>query len=93
MKSYSIGEARDSFAAIVHEAERDSALELTRRGKPVAVLLSVEEYRRLSESNRGFWEAYSSFREGKDLGQMNIRPEVFEGLRDASPGRETAWQG
>ncbi|MDP9454781.1 MAG: type II toxin-antitoxin system Phd/YefM family antitoxin [Actinomycetota bacterium] len=93
MKSYSIGEARDSFAAIVHEAERGSALELTRRGKPVAVLLSVEEYRRLSGNKKGFWEAYSDFREGKDLEQLNIRPEVFEGLRDASPGRATAWRG
>jgi prevent-host-death family protein len=48
-KSYSIAEARDNFAAMVRDIEeRVSVIELTRRGKPVAVLLSVGEYRRLS---------------------------------------------
>jgi antitoxin Phd len=92
-RSYSIAEARDNFAAIVRAAERDSAIELTRRGKPVAVLLSIDEYRRLLAGRKRFWVAYSEFREGVDLRRLEIGSEVFEGLRDVSPGGETSWQG
>ena len=92
-RSYSIAEARDNFAAIVRYVERDSAVELTRRGEPVAVLLSIEEYRRLLAGRKSFWDAYSEFRDEVDLGELDIEPEIFEGLRDVSPGRETSWQG
>jgi antitoxin Phd len=93
-KSYSIAEARDNFAAMVRDIEeRVSVIELTRRGKPVAVLLSVGEYRRLLEGKKSFWDAYSEFRDRRDLRRLDIEPEVFEGLRDVSPGRETRWQG
>lgn len=93
LKRYSIAAARDNFAAIVHDAEEVSAVELTRRGKPVAVLLSVGEYRRLLAGRKGFWDAYEAFRAGGGLFRAGIEPEVFEGLRDASPGREADWTG
>jgi len=92
-RSYSIAEARDKFASIVHDVEENSAIELTQRGMPVAVLLSIDEYRRLTGTRDGFWDAYSEFLEGRDLAQMNIGPEVFQDLRDASTGREPGWQG
>lgn len=92
-ESYSIAQARDNFAAIVRDVERVSAIELTRRGKPVAVLLSVEEYRRLLAGQKTFWEAYSEFRDRLDPHRLDIEPEIFEGLRDVSSGRETGWQG
>lgn len=91
-KSYSIAEARDKFATIVHSVEEATAVELTRRGKPVAVLLSIEEYRRLLAGRKSFWNAYTEFRGGVDPRRLGIGPETFEGLRDASPGRETDWQ-
>ncbi len=90
-RSYSIAEARDNFAAIVRDVEQDSAIELTRRGEPVAVLLSIEEYRRLLAGRKNFWDAYSEFRDEVDLRRLNIEPGIFEGLRDVSPGRKTSW--
>jgi prevent-host-death family protein len=89
-KSYSIAEARDNLASIVHDVEETSAVELTRRGKPVAVLLSVQEYRRLAAGEKDLWGAYTEFRQRFDLTQLDIGPEVFEGLRDPSPGREVS---
>ena len=91
-KSYSIAEARDNFTAMVRDVERASAIELTRRGKPVAVLLSVGEYRRLLEGKKTFWDAYSEFRDRRDPRWLGIEQEVFEGLRDVSSGREMRWQ-
>lgn len=90
-KSYSIADARENLAAIVRDVERISAVELTRRGKPVAVLLSIGEYRRLSAGKKSFWDAYSEFRDEVDPRRLGIEPELFEGLRDVSPGREMSW--
>ena len=94
-KQYSIAKARDHFTSLVRIVERGSAVELTRRGKPVAVMLSIQEYKRLStgqasfwEAYSSFWEAYSTFREQVNLEELGIEPDTFAGLRDHSPGRE-----
>ena len=88
---YSIAEARHNLAALVHELERKARIELTRRGEPVAVLLSMREYQRLVTEKRGFWQAYESFRSTVDLPKLQIEPEVFDGARDRSAGREMRW--
>lgn len=91
-KSYSIAEARDNLAAIIHDVEETSAIQFTRRGRPVAVLVSVDEYRRLRGGHKDYWEAYKEFRESVDLESLGMGTEVFEGLRDPSPGREAPWR-
>jgi prevent-host-death family protein len=90
-KNYSIAEARHNLAAIVHELEKKPFVELTRRGEPVAVLLSIREFRRLASGKINFWKAYVSFREAVDLPQLDIQPGIFEGTRDEGPGREVNW--
>jgi prevent-host-death family protein len=87
-RRYSIAEARHDLAAIVHELEGRELIELTRRGEPVADMLSLKEYRRLTTGKEKFWEAYLAFRDTVDLSRLGIEPEVFEGVRDPSPGRE-----
>jgi len=86
-KQYSIAEARHNLAALVHELERKALIELTRRGEPVAVLLSIREYRRLTAKRGGFWSMYEAFRAATNLPQLKIELEVLDGLRDLSPGR------
>lgn len=86
-KRYSIAEARHDLAAIVHELEQEPTIELTRRGEPVAVLLSLAEYRRLLTRQGDFWDAYTAFRaeqapENADLAAL------LHTARDRSPGRE-----
>ncbi len=86
--SYSIAEARDKLARLVHEAEKGVSVEITRRGKAVAVLVSLGEYKKLRGENIGFWEAFENFRDKADLANIGIEPEVFEDLRDPTKGRE-----
>ncbi len=85
-RRYSIAEARHDLAALVHELESSDLIELTRRGEPVAVMLSLREYRRLAAGRDKFWDAYRAFCETVDLSRLDIEPEIFE--RDPSPGRE-----
>lgn len=91
IRQYSIAEARNHLAAIVHDLETSYSIQLTRRGKPVAVLLAIEEYERLAAGKSSFWDRYTAFRDAVDLVQMNIDPTIFQGLRDRSPGREVTW--
>ena len=90
-KLLSIAEARHDLAAVVHQLERQPGIQLTRRGKPVAMLLSLREYHRLTAQTQGFWAAYSAFAEAVDLPRLKIEPHVFEAVRDRSRGREVNW--
>ena len=47
-KDYSIAQARHDLPAIVHEVERTGRARITRRGRPVAVVLSIAEFERLT---------------------------------------------
>lgn len=85
-RRYSIAEARHNLAAIVHELEGQPMIELTRRGEPVAVLLSLASYRRLLPRAGGFWAAYTAFRETFGTGEGE--GDAFSDVRDRSPGRE-----
>ncbi|MEA3334883.1 MAG: type II toxin-antitoxin system Phd/YefM family antitoxin [Chloroflexota bacterium] len=91
IKEYSIAEARNHFAAIVHDLQTTPLIQVNRRGRPVAILLSIEEYERLAAGRTQFWENYQAFRNQVDLAQLAIEPAIFEGVRDRSPGRETSW--
>ncbi len=91
LRSYSLAEARDHLTAIVRDVETTAAVELTRRGKPVAVILSIDEYRRLASPVGSFSSALARFRQAVDLAEFDLGPELFEDIRDTEPGREPAW--
>ena len=89
-RRYSISEAREHLPQVVDEAARGEDIELTRDGEPVAVVLSIDEYRQLKpvRPRESFAEAYRRFREKFPEGTEGIGPEYFDALRDRSPGRD-----
>ena len=87
-RRFSIAEAKNTLPAIIHYIEKGPHVELTRRGKPVAVLMSVHEYQRLSREYSGFWNAVSEFRRKIEDEVIEISDKDFKGLRDISAGRE-----
>jgi prevent-host-death family protein len=92
VKKYSITEARANFSSVVHEAEGGTRVELTRRGKAVAVLVKVEDFERPPNKQRGFWAALQKFRREHDLVELNIDPdEIWGDVRNPSPGRDCNW--
>lgn len=86
MKQLSIAKARNGFPTLVKDAENGSPIELTRRGQPVVVVISIEEYKRLKAKTPSFWESYQTFR--KQNPQILIETNDLENLRDKSFGRE-----
>ena len=90
-QSFSIAEARHDLAAVVHQLERQPRIQLTRRGKPVAVLMSLREYERLTAGTQDFWSTYAAFTANVDLPKLAIDPQLFAESRDRSTGREMNW--
>lgn len=87
-KQYSIASARDQLARLVHDAEEGQRVELTRRGKPVAVLLAIDDYRRLQKRPVSFSTAVAELRAEVDFG---LEPEEWLPPRDAAEGRDFSW--
>jgi prevent-host-death family protein len=85
---YSVAEARNQFTRILRSVEQGEAVELTRRGKPVAVLVSAKDFARLQDGRITFWEAYTEFMKRPEHRKGLLRPDEFRDLRDRSPGRK-----
>jgi prevent-host-death family protein len=87
-KQHSISEARSNLPELVREAESGKAVELTRRGKGVAVLLGRKQYERLISKSRQFSEAWEAFNREVNLAELEINPDEIFAVRDKSPGRD-----
>lgn len=84
---YSIAEARTSLAAIVDQAESGRKVELTRRGRAVAVVISLREFERLRGGRRSFGKAYRAFVEKYPLSEIGVDAD-FLPARDKATGRK-----
>jgi prevent-host-death family protein len=92
-KQYSLSKAMNDLPCIVEEVERGGPVHLTRADRPVAALLSIEEYyeylrlknmhpeRKLPKRDLG--EAIREFRAKFDLEELNL-DDVFDNVRDRS---------
>ena len=87
-KQYSIAEARANLPAIVDEAQSGRTIELTRRGKPVAVVVSLRELDRLRGQPGGFSAKYKEFLKKHPLAEVGLEPGFFDAIRDRSEGRK-----
>ena len=88
---YSIAQARNQLAQLIHQAEQGSPVEITRRGKRVAGILSVEAFESLSSNKGTFGKSLAEFRRQWGIEMLDLNPdEVFQDLRDRSSGREVA---
>lgn len=86
----SVAEARQNFARLIERARQGRPIRITRRGEPVAVLLSAAEYLALTGERPSLIEATRLVRERLDVESLGIGDEEVEGLRDGSAGREVA---
>ena len=92
-KQFSIAEAKNRLPSIIHDVEKGPLVKLTRRGKPVAVLMSIQEYERLNYKYNSFWRTISEFRQKIKNKGIEISSNDFEGLRDPSTGRDITVTG
>ncbi|MDA8141268.1 MAG: type II toxin-antitoxin system Phd/YefM family antitoxin [Desulfobacteraceae bacterium] len=87
-KQYSIAEAKNKLTTLIHEAEAGLPVSLTRHGKPVAVLMAIQEYQALKTNKHNFWDLLTEFREYMGSSGVEYNEADFSGIRDSSSGRE-----
>lgn len=86
---YAIAEARANLPTLLDQVEAGAAIELTRRGEVVAVMISVSEYERLRSRRIGFQETYQQFLKKHSPADIGVEPSAFaKQARDRSPGRK-----
>jgi cellobiose PTS system EIIB component len=89
MTQYSIEQVQTQLNEIIQAVEQGEAIEITRQGTQVAILLSPDEYTYAKKEKSGFGAALEKFRRELVAEGIDLDPdEVFKDVRDRSPGRE-----
>jgi len=93
MQSFSIADARSQLPTIIHTVEKGDVTQLTRRGKPVAILLSLKEYETLLLQVRGsLLHAFKSYQSLMRPVDDEISDEEVDSWRDVEIGRKLPWE-
>ena len=89
----SIAQARNSLTRLIHEVETGKPVHITRRGKPVAVLMSQGDYEALGADvpRENVWQAIQMWREEQDIDWPDLTPDEVSRWRDRSSGRAVQW--
>lgn len=93
MAQTSIADAKTQLTRLIHQAEQGEAVHITRRGKPVAVLLSEDEYERLRQGReqRNFWDLIAEMRADPAFEPVDWSQGEVDSWRDRQPLREFEW--
>ncbi len=90
-RKVSVAEAKGKLPSIIHEVEQGSRVEITRHGKPVAVMVPMADYERLRERGRDFWNDLIKVRKVMSAEAIIVEDADFLGLRDTEEGRSFEW--
>ena len=92
MQSFSIADARAQLPKIIHAVETGDVTQLTRRGKPVAILLSLKEYEALlSYGKGGLVQALNAFQALQLTDVEDVTDDTVDSWRDKTTGRDMSW--
>ena len=86
-KSYSVADARAHLPEILDDVEAGKDVQLTRRGRPVALVLSPERYEMLRSEHTNFADAYQAFLGRHSPAEIGLEPGFFSSLRSQDSGR------
>jgi prevent-host-death family protein len=82
-QSRSVAETRREFSELLHAVESGGAITVTRRGKPIAVLVSYDEHQRAQSTKLS-----TLLQKWRCEGPGHLDGTEFENLRDRSAGRQ-----
>ena len=83
----SVAEAKNKLPSIIHEVEGGSVIEITRYGKPVAMVIPERDYKSIGAIGQGFWASLKKVRSLLKSEVVTLDEGDFRDLRDPSPGR------
>ena len=86
-RSYSVADARAHLPDILDDVEAGKEVQLTRRGRPVALVLSPQRYEMLRSERTTFADAYRAFLARHAPAEIGLEPSFLGSLRAQDPGR------
>ena len=92
MKTSTIAEAKNNLSSLIHQLEVDEPIHLTRYGKPVAVMMSENQYQKLSSPPKSLNSAILKWRSQLDEeSDVGLTDSELNAIRKESAGREFSW--
>ncbi len=93
MVETSIANVKNHLTRFIYEVESGEHVHITRRGRPVAVLLSEDEYARLRQGReqRNFWDLIVEMRSDPEFEPVDWTTQEVDSWRDRRPGRYFEW--
>ena len=87
-----IAEAKNNLPKYIHKVESGTDICITRHGKAVAMLVSMENYHNQSATKGGLFNAIMQWRQQLDTIESDIVSDDFiDGLRDKKQARNFSW--
>ena len=84
----SIADARNKLTRLLREVEQGEIVHVTRHGQPVAALIPMAEYRRLTEGRRSLADSSAAYRDRIGEEGLRLLDGALDDLRDRDIGRE-----
>ncbi len=94
MAQVSVADAKNRLTRLIHEVEAGETIHVTRRGKPVAVIISEQAFELLQkgEVKQNFWQAIREMRSDPNFEPVDLSEQEIGAWRDKSFGREFSWE-
>ena len=92
MKTSTIADAKNNLSYLIHQLEVEESIQLTRYGKPVAVMMSEAQYKKLISPKKSLNSAIVNWR--SQLGETldsGFSDDELKSIRTESAGREFSW--
>ena len=84
MSEATISHLKNHLFEVVHTVEQGEDIQITRHGKPVAVIISLEKYNRALASGKGIFNSYLTWRKQHPDAE-GFTDEELEAMRDRAP--------
>ena len=92
MKTNTIAEAKNNLSHLIHQLEVEESIQLTRYGKPVAVMMSETHYKKLTSPAKSLNSAILNWRNQLDDPlDISLNDYELKSIRTESAGREFSW--
>lgn len=82
MQTFGAREAKNNFGALLDSAQREPVV-IEKKGRPVAVVVSAEEYHRLEEAEDALWVLQALEAEKEGFVGAKESQKFLKELRDA----------
>ncbi|BBE51048.1 hypothetical protein OYT1_ch1494 [Ferriphaselus amnicola] len=90
MEISTIAQAKNHLPKLIHSAEAGEDVRISRHGKVVAILVSVERYQQHFQAGKGVFSAMMRWRESNT--SLDLTSDEVDSLRDRSPARDFVWE-